>query len=379
MKLDRRSWVAAGAATALLAAVGVARADDKPTVKIAAIVPISGAGAFDGQLGLEGMKAMAEVINAKGGVLDGRKIELVVYDDKGTPEEGVSAAKRAIEQDHVDAIVGGWFSAVALSMKEATRDKVLTVFTSSQHPDVTAKGHKWSFRLNATSTMMAAKYSDFICKTLKPKSIAFITINDDYGRLEVDNYKRLLGACGVEVKGNEFYNRDDTDFSTALTKLKSLSPDAIYVSAINTSQGATIYRQIKQTGFKGLTIASAGNMNPKLVELSGPSLNNVYSVSLYAPDADNPILKSWTTQYAKLFTNEPAFIGTLGAQAVELIAEAMDKAGTSTDDDKIAETLKGQTWPTLLGDVKFDANGQALQSIYLIQVVKGKIVGATGG
>lgn len=376
--LDRRKLIAAGAAAALLAASGFAQAQDKPNVKIAAIVPISGAGAFDGQLGLEGMKAMAEMINAKGGILGGRKLELVVYDDKGTPEEGVSAAKRAIEQDHVDAIVGGWFSAVALSMKEATRDKVLTVFTSSQHPDVTAKGHKWSFRMNATSTMMSDKYSDFICHHIKPKSVAFITINDDYGRLEVDNYKRLLGACSIEVKGNEFYNRDDTDFTTALTKLKSLDADAIYVSAINTSQGATIYRQIKQTGYKGTIIASAGNMNPKLVELSGPALNGVYCVSLYAPDADNPILKDWTAQYGKMFTNQPAFIGTLGAQAVEVIADAMNKAGSSTDYDKIAAALKSETWPTLLGDVKFDANGQALQNIYLIQVVKGKIVGSNG-
>ena len=107
--LKRRTLLAISAAAAALFSVAGAQAQEKPAVKIAAIVPISGAGAFDGQLGLEGMKAMAEVINAKGGILGGRKVELVVYDDKGTPEEGVSAAKRAIEQDHVDAIVGGWF------------------------------------------------------------------------------------------------------------------------------------------------------------------------------------------------------------------------------------------------------------------------------
>ena len=56
-------------------------------------------------------------------------------------------------------------------------------------------------------------------------------------------------------------------------------------------------------------------------------------------------------QYGKMFTNEPAFIGTLGAQAVEVIADAMNKAGSSTDYDKIAATLKGESWPTLLGDV----------------------------
>ena len=128
---SRRTLLAIGAAGAALLSAAAVQAQ-QPPVKIAAIVPISGAGAFDGQLALEGMQAMAEVINAKGGVLGGRKLELVVYDDKGTPEEGVSAAKRAMEQDKVDLIVGGWFSAVALSMKEETRDKIISVMTSSR-------------------------------------------------------------------------------------------------------------------------------------------------------------------------------------------------------------------------------------------------------
>lgn len=345
-------------------------------VKIAAIVPQSGAGAFDGQLALEGMQAEVELINAKGGILGGRKIELVVYDDKGTPEEGVSAARRAMEQDNVDLVVGGWFSAVALSMKEVTRDKIINVMTSSQHPDVTAKGHPLLFRLNATSGMMSAKYSQDICTRIKPKSVAFITINDDFGRLEIENYTKLLGACGVEIKGNEFYNRNDTDFTVALTKLRSLNADAIYVSAINTSQGATIYRQARQAGFKGTLIASAGNMNPKLVELAGPALEGVYSISLYAPDSDNPMLKDWTAQYGKMFKNQPAFIGTLGAQAVRVLAAAADKAGSPRDYAKIAATLKGQSWPTLLGEIKFDENGQAIQNLYLIKVDKGRIITA---
>ena len=362
------------AALGLLA--GAAQAQDKPPVKIAAIVPQSGAGAFEGQLALEGMQAEAALINAKGGVLGGRKIELVVYDDKGTPEEGVSAAKRAMEQDNVDLIVGGWFSAVALAMKETTRDKIISVMTSSQHPDVTAKGHKYLFRLNATSGMMSAKYSQDICARIKPKSVAFITINDDFGRLEIENYTKLLGACGVEIKGNEFYNRNDTDFTVALTKLRSLNPDAIYVSAINTSQGATIYRQARQTGFRGTLIASAGNMNPKLVELAGPSLEGVYSISLFAPDSDNPMLKAWTAEYGKMFKNQPAFIGTLGAQAVRVLADAVEKAGSARDYDKIAAALKAQTWPTVLGDIKFEDNGQALQNLFLIKVDKGQIVTA---
>ncbi|MGF7159460.1 branched-chain amino acid transport system substrate-binding protein [Rhodoligotrophos appendicifer] len=371
--LSRRLIIAAGAALMAGTLVSGVHAQEKPPVRIGALLPLSGAGAFDGQLAAEGMEAMAAVINAKGGILDGRKIELVKYDDKGTPEEGVSAAKRAIEQDKVDVLVGGWFSAVALSLKEETRDKIITVMTSSQHPKVTAEGHKYLFRLNATSTMNSATYSKFICDKMGLKSVAYMTINDDYGRLEAQNYEKLLGECGIKSVGNEYYNRNDTDFTTALTKIRALKPDAIYVSAINTSQGATIYRQIRQTGYKGTIIASAGNMNPKLVELSGPALEGVYSVSLFAPDSDNPLLKAWIEQYKSMFSNEPAFIGSLGAQAVELLAGAIQEAGDPRAYDKIAAALKGHPWDTLLGNMKFDEQGQALQNTYLIRVVDGKI------
>lgn len=371
----RHLLTAVAAAALAVGAIG-AQAQDKAPVRIGTIAPLSGAGAFDGQLAVEGMEAMVEIINANGGVLGGRMLELVKYDDKGNPEEGVSAARRAMEQDDVDVIVGGWFSSVALTMKEVTRDKIINIMTSTQHPNTTKEGHKYLFRLNATSNMMSDTYSQFICDKMGLKTIAFITINDDYGRLEVDNYRRLLAECGIEVLGNEFYNKEDTDFTTALTKLRALNPDAIYVSAINTAQGATIYRQIRQTGYKGTTIASAGNMNPKLVELSGPSLEGVYSVSLFAPDSDNAELKAWIEQYGKMFSNEPAFIGTLGAQAVELLAGAIDEAGDPRDYEKIAAALRAHPWDTLLGTITFDDIGQAIQNIYLVQVKDGQITSA---
>lgn len=367
-----KTLIAASAAALIAAGTMVAHAEDGP-VRIGAIAPLSGPGAFDGQLAIEGMEAMVEIVNGNGGVLGGRMIELVTYDDKGSPEEGVSAAKRAIEQDDVDMIVGGWFSSVALTMKEITRDRILNIMTTSQHPNTTKEGHDYLFRLNATSTMMSGAYSDFICKEMDLKSIAFITINDDYGRLEVENYDKLLGNCGIEVLGNEFYNKDDADFTTALTKLRALNPDAIYVSAINTAQGATIYRQIRQVGYRGTTIASAGNMNPKLVELSGAALEGVYSVSLFAPDSQDAALLAWVEKYDEMFDNEPSFIGSIGAQAVEVLAEAIDEAGTSRDYAKLAETMRGKEWDTLLGNITFDEIGQAMQNIYLIQVNDGAI------
>src|SRR5690606_12343282 len=131
--------------------------------------------------------------------------------------------------------------------------------------------------------------------------------------------------------------------------------------------------------YKGTIIASAGNMNPKLIELSGPALEGVYCVSLFAPDSQNSSLKQWMTQYKKDFKNEPSFIGSLGAQAVQVLAEAADKAGTSRDYEKISQTLKGRKWDTLLGQISFTDKGQAVQNIYLVQVKNKQIVSVSSG
>jgi len=370
----RRSLLAA--AVLLGAATGATQvlAQAKPPVRIGAILPLSGAGTFEGQLGLEGMQAAANIINAKGGILGGRKIEIVSYDDKSSPDEGVSAARRAIEQDKVDALVANMFSPIALAMKEVTRGKILHMVLAPQHPKVTEEGHKWLFRLNETTVMRGGNFSKFICTNMNLKSVAILAINDDYGRAEAGNYGKWLAECGVAVKGTEFFQGTDTDFNIQLTKIRGMQADGIYVAASATSQGATIYRQIKQLGYRGTVIASGGNMNPKLIELSGASIEGVYSVSPYVEDVPNPIAAAWRVEYAKNYKNATSFVASLAAAGLEVTAAAMDKAGTSTDYDKIAEAIRGNTWNTVLGDTKFDNIGQGFIASYIVQVKDGKIV-----
>lgn len=373
MFLARRSLLAAAAAIALVGGATESFAQAKPPVRIGAILPLSGAGTFEGQLGLEGMQAAAAIINDKGGILGGRKIEIVSYDDKSSPEEGVSAARRAIEQDKVDALAANMFSPIALAMKEVTRGKILHMVLAPQHPKVTEEGHKWLFRINETTVMRGANFSKFICEKMGLKSIAIIAINDDYGRAEAGNYGKWLKDCGMDVKGTEFFQGTDTDFNVQLTKLRGQQPDGIYVVASATSQGATIYRQIRQLGYRGKVIASGGNINPKLIELSGAAIEGVYSVSPYVEDVPNPVAAAWRAEYKKRFKNETSFVGSLGAAGIELIAAAMDKAGTSNDYDKIADALRANKWDTVLGDIKFDNIGQGFIASYIVQVKDGKI------
>ena len=322
----RRSFLAAAAAATALFTWGIAGAQ-QPSVRIGAILPLSGPGTFEGQQGKEGMEAMAAMINASGGVLGGRKIELVFYDDKSSPEEGVSAAKRAIEQDKVDVISGNMFSPVALAMKEVTRDKIMHFVLAPQHPNVTKEGHKWLFRLNETTDMRGANFSKFICEQMKPASVAILAINDDYGRSEAGNFEKFFKACNIDVKGVEYFQRGDTDFTVQMTKIRSLGPAAVYVAANQTSQGATIYKQARQLGYRGTLIASGGNMNPTLLELAGPALEGVYSVSLYVDDQPNATAEKWRAEYTKLFNKPTSFVAALSAQSIEILRPGDERRG----------------------------------------------------
>ncbi len=373
-----RFWKQALFPAALMIAAGgfagLGHAQDKPPVRIGAILPLSGAGTFEGQQAIEGMQTTAALINVNGGILGGRKIELIPYDDKSSPEEGVSAVRRAIEQDKVDAIVANMFSPVALAMKEVTRGKILHMVLAPQHPNVTREGHKWLFRLNETTEMRGKNFSKFICEKMKLKSAAILAINDDYGRQDGGNFERYFKECGIDVKGLEFFQKTDTDFTVQATKLRSLGPDGIYVAASATSQGATIYRQLRQVGYRGTVIASGGNMNPKLVELSGPSIEGVFSVSPYVEDVENPIAARWRVEYGKRFKNQTSFVAALSAAGLEVVAQAMDKAGSATDYDKIADTIRSGTWQTVLGPATFDQIGQGYIASYIVQVKNGAIV-----
>jgi branched-chain amino acid transport system substrate-binding protein len=359
---------------AFAAAAPMAVGQGKPPVKIAVIVPLSGPGAFDGGVHVDAARTVAKLVNAKGGILGGRQLEIVPYDDKAVPEEGVSAAKRAIAEDKVDAIASSLNSTVALAMKEVTKGKVLHVVMSAQHPNITKEGHPWLFRINETNAVRAERFGKFICERLGVKSLSLLTLNDDYGRAEVAAYTPHWDKCGIKIAGNEFFERTEADFAVQLTKIKGQKADGVYVITSLSAQGATIYRQLKQLGYPGKVVAAGGNMNPKLVELAGPSLEGVYSVVMFINTLSTPVAKEFIVAYERDYKRPASHLEGLAAEAIQVIAQSMDKAGTSTDYEKIARTIRENTWDTVRGKVKFDSIGQATAPNFIVQVKNGQIV-----
>jgi branched-chain amino acid transport system substrate-binding protein len=185
--------------------------------------------------------------------------------------------------------------------------------------------------------------------------------------------KSLQETCGIKTTAAEYINVTDTDFTTVLTRIRSTNPGAIYVAIGSSSVAAVVYRQIRQVGFKGTVLCSPSNVTPKLVELAGKAIDGVQTLLFYPVQSDNPMLKAWEQTYRRMIKAEPSHGNALGAQSIELLAYAAEKAGDPRNYKKMAEILRSGPIPTIIGDITFDASGQGHQDIHLVVIRDGKI------
>lgn len=351
-------------------------AAEKPPIKIGVTLPLSGPLALNGQKYHNAIKLVTKKINAEGRILKGSKIELIIYDDKGNTEEAVNTIKKLINRDKVDACVTGAISAPVLAQKEVTREaKMMHVVLTAQHPKITLEGHPYLFRLNTTTYMGADAISRYVIEKLKPKTAWFLGINDDYGRDLAKRYESNFEKPGIKFLGFEYYNKDDTDFMIYLTKGKALNPGVFMMAAPANAISSTILKQRKQIGFTGPITQSPGVLAQIVVTLAGDASEGVYSGDSWVRTLDNPVNKEFIETYEKEY--KPLFAGKEEAVAYEsvlFLTQAMDKAGTSKDAEKIATVFRTTTFNGARGKITFDKIGQALATDYPIVVKNGQIV-----
>jgi branched-chain amino acid transport system substrate-binding protein len=349
-------------------------------VKFAVVLPLSGPGAFDGKQVLAAAEYAANEINENGGVLGGRKIEIRSYDDEGTPEAGVAAVRKAITNDNVDVVTGGFNSPVSLAEKPIIAQyNKLNIVTISKAPEITEEGdNPLLFRLNSRSDQDVEAYTNFMVNELEPQSMYFLATNDEYGQAEVEVYSQKLEEAGVEIAGRDFVDRTARDFTSQVLRIKRVNPDAVYVPISNTSQGAQFYKQAEQQGLDTTFLSGAGTLNYTLIRLAGnEAVEGLYGADVYARGIDTPENNAFVKGYEKATDYKAEKIAVLGYESVRLPALAMDEAGT-TDPNEVAEVLRNKKWTTPRGTIRFDETGQALSEVKPLVVENGEIQVVSG-
>ena len=371
MKLTKKLAVAF---SLVLVTAGMAMAAE--TVKIVVYLPITGGNAIGGQLELDGVK----LAHQQYPTVDGKKIELVVVDNKSDKVESANAVKRLIEKDKVRAIIGTYGSSLAMAGGEvAEKAGIPMVGTSCTNPLVT-QGKKYVFRVCFIDPFQGAGAADYALKELKAKSAAMlIEVTEDYSVGLGNFFKQNFTKNGGKIVSVMNYQKGDQDFTAQLTEIISKNPDVLYIPA-NFAEGAIIMRQARELGAKFSILGGDAMDNPEMVKIGGESVEGFsYTSFAYSPNMPeklmSPIQKQFTAQWRKAFPGkDPAALTGCGYDAYLLIYNAIKNA-KSTDPEKITAAIAStKDMPGVTGTTTINKTHDAEKSVGIIKIENGRQV-----
>jgi branched-chain amino acid transport system substrate-binding protein len=291
-----------------------------------------------------GMQLAQEEINAKGGVLKGRKMEIVFRDDGATPSDAVRVAEELLTRENVSFLVGTFLSNVGLAVADfANQRKVLFLATEPLTDAITmGQGNRYTFRVRPSTYMQVRMLVEAV-KAKGVKRWALVAPNYEYGQSCVANFKRLIKAAtpDAEFVVEQFPALGKIDAGATIAALENAKPDGIF----NALFGADLTVFVREGNTRGLfekrTVASMLTGEPEYIIPLGEETPEGWIVTGYPWEqiSDAPH-KAFVDAYRAKFNDTPRLGSLLGYVVGYMMKDMLDKAG-STDTEKLIATLKG--------------------------------------
>jgi branched-chain amino acid transport system substrate-binding protein len=361
-------------AVGLLVPIPSVWAQQEP-VRLGVAFPLS---SLYGQQTNSGVQLALKEVNDRGGIL-GRPVRVIILDNQDKPEEAVAVLERLITRDKVQAVAASFSSLTGLAEQKVTeRYKMLHIAIAAKGDRLPYEGHPLVFYLNTTISQDSKTYNEFLAKRLRPKRVAVMLENTDYGQSCLASLKRdWTGAGSPEIVTVETYEKLEQDFTPILTKVKSLNPDVIYFANGTVEVNANIALQIDQLGIKATKVLAPGQINDDFVRVAGKSAEGVVSGDIYIYTLDSPENMAFVSAFEAVNKSKPQKVTLFAYEAIKVLAEAMTKAGTADDVERIAGVLRTSTFASPRGKLRFHLEGKSYQvdGDYKVLTVKGgKIV-----
>jgi len=338
-------------------------------IKIGIFEPITGANAAGGELEVEGIRLANELYPE---VL-GKKVELVIADNKSDVVEAASAAARLVERDKVTAIIGSWGSGLSIAAGDIVRDAKIPVVAASATNPLVTQGNDYYFRVCFIDPFQGTVMANYAANTLGAKKAAIVQeVSNDYAiglaKYFTDAFVDLTGDANAIVEVAN-YQTGDQDFSSQLLNINSKNPDVIFAPG-NFTESALVIQQAKQLGINIPIIGGDTWETPEFIEIGqgaveGAVLSTFFTSETPITEESEIFLKAYRDKYGK----EPAAVTALGYDAYILILDAIERAN-STDPVAIRDEIaKTQGFEGAAGVISLDENGDAVKDA-ILKVVK---------
>ncbi|MBP8031394.1 MAG: ABC transporter substrate-binding protein [Acetobacterium sp.] len=345
---------------------------DSDVIKIGVFEPLTGANAAGGELEVEGV----ELANQLRPEVLGKKIELVIADNKSDKAEATTAAARLIEKDKVVAILGSWGSSLSIAAGDVVKtNQIPAVALSATNPQVTA-GNDYYFRVAFLDPFQGTVMANYASKKLNAKKVAIIQeVSNDYSvglaKFFTDSFVKLTGdPNAIVATGN--YNTGDQDFNGILTNIKAANPDAIFAPG-NFTESALIIKQARALGITAPFIGGDTWETNEFITVGGADVEGAVMSTFF--DDTNPLTeagKTFVAEYKKAYPDREniAAVTALGYDGYMMTLDAIERAG-SADPVAIRDALAAtKDFEGATGMITIDANGDATKNEAIIKTVK---------
>jgi len=338
---------ALGATAALVLGGAVSAAEP---IKIGHVAALSGASAQSGEAITRGLRIAIDEINAGGGLLGGRKIELIQRDDESSPPKGLIAARELIFNERVAAFFGGIDSPVSLAIVPlANKEKVPFMGVWAAATPITRNGANpnYVFRVSAVDALVDVKLLQYAHDKFGATKAGLMLINNPWGE---SNERGLEAADAknpdIEIVGIEKFENNDVDMVPQLTRLRQAGADSI-ILVTNAPPGAQVMKSRARMGWDVPVVSHWGISGGRFPELAGPTAGDAHFVQTYSffgpqGPVGERFMQALMAKYPEIKGPEDIFspVGTANAyDAMHLLAMAIEQAG-STDGDAIRRALE---------------------------------------
>ncbi|MCX5907323.1 MAG: ABC transporter substrate-binding protein [Deltaproteobacteria bacterium] len=281
-----------------------------------------------------------------------------------------------VRRDKVPAIIGCWASSATLAaMPIMERNKIPLLVETATAPMITEKKNKWIFRFTSNNDIDGLLMEPYLVPKLGFKKVAYLAINNDWGRSMVKATSEIMKKTGGEVSLVEYCAGAEANFTPMLTRIKNSGADTMFIT--NTLNGiALILKQYHELGMKMNLFITSGMSVEELVHLAGKeAVEGAYFFERFVATAPPPGTEKesqdMVAAYKKMYPDGFAYADVaMGYDAVYIMAKAVQEAG-APDPLKIRDALEKTNYLGVSGRVKFDQNNHSQPRCLITQARNG--------
>jgi branched-chain amino acid transport system substrate-binding protein len=319
-----------------------------------------------------GIKLAIDEINAAGGV-NGKKVRVITYDDKGEKPEAGTAVTRLITKDNVVAVLGEVASSLSLVAAPVCQEyEVPMVSPSSTNPDVTKKGDM-IFRvcfIDPFQGYVCAKFAREHEGLKAAKAAILYDQSQAYAVGLQDEFAKAFQKMGGKIVETQTYQKGDPDFSAQLTAIRAAKPDVIFIPGYYTDVG-NIAIQARKLSVTVPLLGGDGWDSEKLGQIAGDSINGCFYSNHYSQQDPDPRVQAFIKKYKERFNGTPDGLAALGYDAARILCQAIGKSSSLKGPDIAAQLAQTKDFDGVTGKISIDADRNAVKPAVILEMKNG--------